>query len=151
MGDKSRKKFRNFSSSSQLCSCVGYYYVVHLQTPFLKRESVSFILLGSLKTELQVHNYYRFGERETRMKNELPSWEIRGGGSTENNDIKVGPRERGYTRTIPLPSPAWLRCPDAFLVLSRFVAHCHKNENENENQLRHAAGDPRRHAAPRAI
>jgi len=29
------------------------------------------------------------------------------GGSTENNDVKVGPRGREYTRIKILPSPDW--------------------------------------------
>ena len=71
-------------------------------------------------------------ERDSVNENELlpEACSVREGGSTENNDRKVGPREREYTRTMPLPSPGKLRCPDAFLFPHRFVVHCHENENE---------------------
>jgi len=59
-------------------------------------------------------------------------------GAQRNNEIKVGPRERGYTRVIVLPSPALLRCQCYPLVLSLTVVRLHGNENEL--QLHPAAG-----------
>ena len=70
------------------------------------------------------------------------------GGSTENNDRKVGPREREYTRTMPLPSPDWSRCLSQLLFHQRSVDLRHGNENEH---LHPAAGAARWHPEPLAI
>ena len=51
-------------------------------------------------------------------------------GAQRNNEIKVGPREREYTRITILPSPLKLRCLSPLLVLLLSVGLRHGNENE---------------------
>ncbi len=73
---------------------------------------------------------------------------VRGGGSTENNDIKVGPREREYTRTNNVPSPAQLRCRCPHTFSSRSVVHWHENEIQHQEE---GSPAPRELPEPRAI
>ena len=65
--------------------------LLHYHTPFLKRERATSSVTQIQMLVLQVHNYYRFVVRERGFLNESTLPGDPEGGSTENNDIKVGP------------------------------------------------------------
>ena len=115
----------------------------NLSTPFPKRERATSVRLPDGRLPVprcwwQLFKGTRIIKRASINENTECAASAPDGGSTENNDRKVGPRERGYTRVIVLPSPDLLRCLCYPLVLSLSVVRLHGNENEL--QLHPAAG-----------
>ena len=110
MGEKSRRKFSFFLY--QLCAACFDCFKLITQTHylFLKRGRDTTLPSGTiwcLRLQLDPHCHVLERERETRNESTLL---VQHGGSTENNDRKVGPQEREYTRFRYQPSPGCTSC-----------------------------------------